>query len=139
MESDKVPLRQVFISKAPKQTVSQRLEPVLSDIEDAIKSGLGYESIVAILAQQGYGEIPVETFRSTLYRLRKRAAKHAHLDQSKGVRCESQPVMTSVTRKDDGKSSAFNEPVPIVSSTIKQTEPREKFDWSNYRGKDIPF
>lgn len=139
MASDKVPLRQVFISEAPKQTVSQRLEPVLSDIEEAIKSGLNYESIVTILAQQGYGEIPVETFRSTLYRLRKRAAKNAQLDRSHGVHSESQAAMTSVTRKDDGNSSAFKEPVSSVSTTIKQTEPREKFDWSNYQGKDIPF
>lgn len=54
-------------------TMSQRLKPIMADLDAAVRAGVSHEEIVEQLAAHGL-DVPLNTFRSYLYRYRKASA-----------------------------------------------------------------
>ena len=57
-------------------SMTQRLKPLMKQLNAAVQDGVSHEEIVTQLAANGL-DVPLNTFRSYLYRYRKELSKRA--------------------------------------------------------------
>lgn len=61
-----------LIAECGRQSLTHKLKAMHPDIEKAIAAGVTHQDILKALKKKGYGEISLATFRTTLYRLRRK-------------------------------------------------------------------
>ena len=74
-----------------KRTKSSRLNDVFDDIEHALNNGISRQSIIDLLAENGF-EISMKTFESSLARLRKKRKEHADIKSSSDIQTDIKTV-----------------------------------------------
>lgn len=135
-------------ARLAEQSIGAQIRRLLPKIEKAIESGATHEEIVATLGESGI-PMSLATFRSALYRARKRAARSQGGGSRKGsLGAKGGGVSTpGADPAPDGARTGAGEPGPEASPTGKQAArdplavpPRPRsFEWDPTKRPVVTF
>lgn len=100
-----------------KRSKSARLNDLLDDIENALKNGISRQSVIELLAENGF-EISMKSFESTLARLRRKRKDSA----IKNNQVITVPISSSETKQTSNFSHEKNIDVALSALPLSSVE-----------------
>jgi hypothetical protein len=127
-----------------------------ADIEKAIAAGVSHEKIISTLSVQGLGDIPLATFRSALYRMRKNkiASSGPVSSMSGGVKQPNATPLPPAQANPQRQAADVSHDAPLsVSEPSQRPNPHENtqpyneltpekvktMSWNELRKRDVPW
>jgi hypothetical protein len=109
-----------LVLKSQRKNMTRKLSLIHEQVEEAIGAGASYAEVINALKAQGFGDIPLETFRSALYRIRKRTKRNAPTAKKKDTAPRSQASPPLPSRVTETESNPQENTSPFEPLTAEQ-------------------